>query len=271
MSKSEIKKVQHPTGGIVGELRVTNGVRVARGQVLVKLDETTTRAGLAIVQSGIDEARARQARLTAERDGDQAVRFPEELLARTDGADIERLIDGERKLFEIRRKARSGQVAQLREQIGQLREQEQGLRQQLAAKKREIELIEKELTGVRELWRQNLVAIQRVTALERDAARLEGESGMLVSNIAQTAGRVTETELQILQIDQDLRTEVAKELAEIRAKLSELAERKVTAQDQLKRVEHRRSAGRDRASTRRAHRGRCRQRRRGDHADRSRS
>ena len=66
---------------------------------------------------------------------------------------------------------------------------------------------------MRELWRKNLVQIQRVTALERDAARLEGERGPLVSSIAQTKGKITETELQILQIDQDLRTEVGKELA----------------------------------------------------------
>ena len=90
---------------------------------------------------------------------------------------------------------------------------------------------------MRDLWRKNLVQIQRVTALERDAARLEGERGSLVSSIAQTKGKITETELQILQIDQDLRTEVGKELAEIRGKIAELVERKVAAEDQLKRID----------------------------------
>ena len=96
---------------------------------------------------------------------------------------------------------------------------------EIKAKKREIELISRELEGVRDLWRKNLVQIQRVTALERDAARLEGERGSLVSSIAQTKGKITETELQILQIDQDLRTEVGKELAESRGKIAELVER----------------------------------------------
>jgi HlyD family secretion protein len=90
---------------------------------------------------------------------------------------------------------------------------------------------------VRELWSKNLVQITRVTALERDAARLEGERGALVSTIAQVKGKITETELQILQVDQDLRTEVGKELAEIRAKVSELVEKKVAAEDQLKRID----------------------------------
>ena len=73
--------------------------------------------------------------------------------------------------------------------------------------------------------------------LERDAARLEGERGALISTIAQTRGKITETELQILQIDQDLQTEAGKELAEIRGKATELIERKVAAEDQLKRID----------------------------------
>ena len=69
---------------------------------------------------------------------------------------------------------------------------------------------------MRELWQKNLIQITRVTALEREEARLEGERGPLVASIAQTKGKITETELQILQIDQDMRTEVGKDLAEIR-------------------------------------------------------
>ncbi len=108
---------------------------------------------------------------------------------------------------------------------------------QVTAKQREIRLIGEELRGVRELFAKNLIQITRVTALERDAARLEGERGALVSSIAQTKGKVTETELQVLQVDQDLRTEVGKELAEIRGKLAELVEKRVAAEDQLRRVE----------------------------------
>ena len=90
---------------------------------------------------------------------------------------------------------------------------------------------------MRNLFQKNLVPLQRVNSLERDAARLEGEKGALVASVAQAKGRITETGLQILQIDQELRTEVGKELADIRGKMSELVERKVTAEDQLKRID----------------------------------
>jgi HlyD family secretion protein len=139
--------------------------------------------------------------------------------------------------FQTRRTARDGQKSQLKERIGQLEEQIQGLSDQITAKAREIQLITQELDGVRNLWRQKLVPLQRVSALERDLARIEGEKGALTSSIAQTRGRITETRLQILQIGQDLRTEVGKDLADTSAKLSEYVERKVTAEDQLKRVD----------------------------------
>src|SRR5262245_26297791 len=139
--------------------------------------------------------------------------------------------------FEIRRSAREGQKAQLDQRIAQLQEQIQGVNDQIVAKKRELELIQKELKGVHELWQKNLVPITRVTSLERDAARLEGERGSLVSTVAQAKGKITETELQIIQVDQDMRTEIGKELAEIRGKTAELTEKKVAAEDQLKRVD----------------------------------
>jgi HlyD family secretion protein len=66
---------------------------------------------------------------------------------------------------------------------------------------------------------------------------LQGEKGSLVSGVAQVKGRITETRLAIAQIDQDMRSEVGRELADIRRQLSELREKRVAAEDQLRRVE----------------------------------
>jgi HlyD family secretion protein len=235
--ESNVKKVQHPTGGVVGEVRVKDGDRVKAGDILVRLDDTQTRASLAIVTKALDELAAQQARNEAERDGADGVNFPADLLARIGDPEVVRVVEGERRFFENRRSARQGQGAQLRERISQLKEQILGLEDQVAAKGREIQLIGEELVGVRELWKKNLVQITRVTSLERDAARLEGERGALVSNIAQTRGKITETELQILQIEQDLRSEVSKNLSDIRARNSEYVEKKIAAEDQLRRID----------------------------------
>jgi HlyD family secretion protein len=234
---SSVKKVQHPTGGSISELRVKEGERVKEGGVLARLDDTQARTNLAIVTAALDELGARQARGEAERDGLEEVSFPPGLQARRDDPEVQRVISGERKLFEVRRSARAGQKAQLREQIVQLRQQIVGTSEQEAAKTREIDWIQHELKGIRDLWSQNLVPLNRLTALEREGARLEGERGALIASAAQAKGRIAETELKILQIDEDLRTEVGKELAEIRGKKSELNEKRVAAEDQLRRIE----------------------------------
>ncbi len=234
---SNVKKVQHPTGGVVGELLVRDGVRVRAGEIVMRLDETITRANLSIVVKALDELLSRQARLEAERDGDEKVDFPATLTDRRNNPDVERIISGEQKLFELRRTARNGQRSQLGERIAQLREEVRGLTGQAEAKASEIQLIARELGAVRELWNKNLVSISRLTQLERESARLEGERGQLTAAVAQARGKISEIELQIIQLDQDLRSEVAKELREIQGRLAEYVERRVAAEDQLKRID----------------------------------
>jgi HlyD family secretion protein len=231
------EKVQHPTGGVVGEILARDGDRVRSGDVVIRLDETVARANLAMVSKSLDELATRQSRLEAERDGLERVAVPAALKRRLNEPELERLVLGEVRLFESRREARDGQKAQLKERISQLQEQIDGLDLQAAAKADEIQLIQSELSGVEQLWRKNLVPITRVTALKREETRLRGERGQLISNVAQAKGRISETALQILQIDQDLRSEVSKELREVQAKVAELVERRVAAEDQLKRID----------------------------------
>jgi HlyD family secretion protein len=234
---SNVKKVQHLTGGIVGELLVRDGQRVRAGEVVLRLDETVTRANLAIVTKGLDEMNARRSRLAAERDGAEGLTFPAALLGRANEPDVAAAIDSERKLFELRRSARLGQKSQLRERIAQLDEEIRGYTALQEAKAEEIELIQRELEGVRVLWNKNLVQINRLISLEREAARLKGERAQSVAAVAQSRGKIGEIELQIIQIDQDLSSEVARELREVEGKIGEFVERKVAAEDQLKRID----------------------------------
>jgi HlyD family secretion protein len=234
---TNVKKIQHPTGGVVGELFVRDGQRVSAGNVVLRLDDTVTRANLAIVLKGLDEMTARRARLIAERDRAEEIAFPVEFFARATDPDVASIIDGERKLFESRRSVRLGQKSQLKERAAQLGEEIQGHLALQKAKSEEIDLIRRELEGVRELWSKALVQINRLIALEREAARLTGERAQSIFAIAQSRGKISEIELQILQIDQELSSEVAKELRELDGRFGEFIERKVAAEDQLKRVD----------------------------------
>lgn len=236
---SNVKKVQHPTGGVVSELRVREGGRVKAGDILVRLDETQTLANATIITKNFDELQARQARLEAERDGADQIAFPGVLVERAKDSKSEaaRAIAAERSLFDLRRLARSGQKAQLKERSSQLQDEISGYTGQLEAKQREVNFVYQELEGVRTLWQKNLVPITRLTSLERDTARIEGERSQLSGMIAQAKGKISEIGLQTIQIDQDLRTEVGKDLIETRSKISELSERRTAAVDQLNRID----------------------------------
>jgi len=235
--ESNVKKVAHPTGGTVGELLVHEGSQVSEGDILVHLDETIAKSNLATIVQNQWEQSARGARLEAERDGEAQVLFPDNLLTAAHDPAVAHIVAGERKLFALRREALLGQKKQLNERVAQLGDEIRGLTEQSEAKGEEIRLVQQELEGVRELWDKKLIPITRLTQLERDAARLKGERGQLIASTAQARGRISELQVQILQIDQNFRSDVAKELADVRAKSDELRERRVAAQDLLHKLD----------------------------------
>jgi HlyD family secretion protein len=234
---TSVKKVQHPKGGVVGEILAHDGDAVKAGDVVVRLDDTITRSNLTIVTNRLIELTARKARLEAERDAQAAITIPAELSGQQDDPKVTHVISGEQRLFKIRKSTRAGQEAQLRQRIEQIKQEITGLEAQAKAKGEEIILIQRELKGARGLWDKKLMPISRLTAIEREATRVSGEKAKLMSEIARAGAQVSETELQIIQIERKLASEVGKELGDIDASISEFVERKVAAQDELNRIE----------------------------------
>lgn len=237
VSASYAKKVQHPSGGVIDQILVRTDTRVKTGDLLIRLDNTVLRANLAIVTKGLDQMRGRKARLQAERDRSDAIEFPFELTSRMGDEGVEEILRAESRLFEIRKAARDGQRRQLHERIGQLEEQISGLEAQRATKDEEGVLIGKEAENTRRLWDRKLVEFNRINSLERDMVRTRGEHAQLSSAISASRVKISEIELQIIQIDEDLASEVAGEIREIDGKIGELEERQIAEEDQLKRID----------------------------------
>lgn len=232
-----VKRIQHREGGIVGDIRVRNGAVVKAGDLLIRLDDTVTRAGLAMVTKQIDQLNARRMRLSAERENATVIPVPTIPLDQKAEADSAEYIKAEVALFAARKQTLDGQKAQLRQRIDQIHQENEGLVVRKNAKEEELSWIGQELIRVRSLADQQLIQFNRLAELERLRAQLDGERGQLMAEIARAATRVTETELQILQLDQDRLAEVLTELRDVDNKLAELTEQKVTAEDQLKRID----------------------------------
>ena len=235
------------------------------GEVVLRLDDTITRANLAIVTKGLDEMVARAARLIAERDGAEEVAFPAELLARINDPDVAAIVEANASCSSCAATRALGQKSQLKERIAQLAEEIAGTPCAGGPRQREIELIQRELEGVcagcgTRTWCQ----INRLISLEREAARLKGERASRSRRSARSRGKIGEIELQIIQIDQDLSSEVGKELREIRWQDRRIRRKQGGSRGPAQARRHPRAAGRRRASAGRAHgrrRGQARARR----------
>lgn len=233
--ESNVKEVQHREGGIIKSILVENGDQVEVGDILITLDDTVTRANLSVVLKQLTELMAQEARLVAERDGADAIEFnpPEDI----DAASWEDVAQGQALLFEARRNSVSGRQQQLREQMRQYDQQIEGLQAQLNSKASEISLIKEELVDLSALLEKQLVAKSRVTALRREQARLGGQHGQLLSQIAQVREAISEREIQILQIEETYRADVLENLATVRSQIAQLLEQRIAAEDELRRIE----------------------------------
>src|SRR5262245_60740588 len=230
------KKVQHAQGGVVSEIPVENGSRVTAGDVVIRLDDTQARASLGIISSQLAELIGRKARLVAERDNATSIAFPD-ILRHVARPEASRIVEGEIRLFEARRTANESRKAQLAERIRQLEEEINGSTVQHGAKVRELALIKDELSRVDDMYQRNLLPVTRLISLQREEARIDGENGTLIAQVARLRGQIAETQLQIGAIDQTVSSEAQKEIREIEARIAELQDRRIAAEDQLRRID----------------------------------
>lgn len=229
--------VQHPDGGVVAEILVHDGDRVAAGAPLLRLDGEMLRSELAIVESQFFELQARRGRLEAERADAEAIAFPEELLAAASDPEVARLVAGQRDLFALRRETLQKSLGQIDERRAQTAAQIGGIDAQLAALTRQSELIAQELADQRGLLAKGLAQASRVLALEREAASLAGQSGELVATRAQAEGRLSELELENLRLTSQRREDAETQLRDIGYQELNLAERRRALSGQIERLE----------------------------------
>ena len=229
--------VQHVDGGVVEEVLVEEGDVVEKGDVLLRLDPTFVSAELAITEDRLWETSARRARLEAERDRAEEIEFDPELLeaAETD-PEIADVVEGQRNLFDARAESAESTKEQLRRRRFQIASQVDGIDSQTSALTTQAELIQTELRDQQSLLDRGLAQASRVSALQREEARIEGSRGELTASRAEAEERITEIELELLSIDTRLREEAITELRDIRTEELELQEQRraqLAQQDRL--------------------------------------
>ena len=236
--ESNRQVVQHPEGGVVGGILVRDGDKVEAGDVLIRLEDTATRSERALTNSRLNEVLSRIARLLAERDGAESVKFPDPLLAAAhDDPEVAAQIAGQRELFAARNDTSERTGEQLDEQIAQIENQIAGLEAQLSGLLEQRELVADELEDQESLLERGLIQRSQVSTQRRELARLTGEIGRIEATIAGSRGEIAALNIERLKLDATRREEAISELRDLRANEAELRERQRSLDETLERLE----------------------------------
>ncbi len=234
---SKRKTVQHLEGGLIAAIKVKDGDEVAEGQVLVELDDTETRAEVDILQDRLAVNLATQARLQAERNGSNALSLPAEIDSLAgNAAEASSIVEGERRIFQERRRFLVGQEAVKHRQIAQLDAEIQGLHAEIASEERQLRLIRYERSTLSDLVDKGLARRPRLLELQRAEAAIEGEQASNRADIARAQQRIEEIDLSIIDVRNRVLNEVVTNLRDVRSEIADLRDRLSAAQERLERT-----------------------------------
>lgn len=236
ISEARKKTIQHFEGGIVSEIMVREGEFVEKGAELFKLDPTQPASRAERLRQQLLARLSMSSRLRAERDEADAITLLPELMDSKDEPAVADMIASEKRLFEERRRSISGQIELLQQKSTQLALEIQGLDAQEVSKVEQSRIIKLEIADVRPLLEKGLIQRPRVFALEREAARLDGEAGELIARRAKANEAIVEAKLQIIQLRQKFREEVVTQLRETETQIADLTQQLAAARDVMTRL-----------------------------------
>ena len=231
------KTLQHLEGGIVREILVKEGEHVKAGQLLIRLEKTQAQANSDILSNQLMSGLALEARLLAERDEKKEITWPEEFNGYENQPYLVKLVDDEVSQFNERRKNFEAQISILEAKVKQLNTEVGGIQIEKEAAEKQVGFINKELVALRRLNERKLYPTNRLFEMERQRTQYEGMIGKAISNTSKVKQTIDEINVQMAQVKQKFKEDVATSLLDVRQKLSDFKQKNIVAGDVLKRVD----------------------------------
>ncbi len=228
--ESSVKRVAHPTGGVIAQLFVREGDRVRKGQPIMRFDNRVSGNSAATLGQSLEQLLAAEARLTAERDGAATVRYPPALTSATSQTARLAIAEADRQ-FATRRALRTTEQGAIRERIVQAQQDVAATQAQLVGAENQRTFLTPELEALRGLYARQLVTVARVNQLERTAAELNGTIASLRARIAEKRARIAELRQSAVEAERNARVQAGQELANVVAQLSDQRVRSIAVSD----------------------------------------
>jgi HlyD family type I secretion membrane fusion protein len=229
------QSVQHRDGGVVTALHVREGQKVQAGQILIELSAPELRASERGLTSDYLTLLAQRSRLFAERTGQRVFPTPPEYasLDPEDRPIAAQAMQLQHSQMLARSQSISAQQSVLGERAGQLVQQQGGYTQQRASLVEQQRLIKEELDGLMSVAQKGYASMNRVRALERAQADLQGQEASMRAEFARAGEGIGETRMQSLSISRGRLEEIENDLKDTQAKISEVLPKLVAAREQL--------------------------------------
>jgi protease secretion system membrane fusion protein len=183
--------------------------------VLVRMNAINAQAAYDITRAQYFAARATEARLLAERDGQAAIHFADDLMRQTKEPKVADAMSLQTQLLASRRASLQNELGGLDQDIAGLKMQVQGLQEARDSMKTQIGFLKEQLDGMRDLAKEGYVARNRMLDLERTYAQLQGQVAEAIGNIGRAQRQVIELTMRKAQRQQDYQKEVRTQLADV--------------------------------------------------------
>ncbi len=230
------RRVQHLEGGLIREIRVSDGDRVRAGDVLMVLADIGAQSEVGQLLSRLRALAATEARLEAERRGSDKVAFDHAALKDRGQPEVREVIEQQINQLMTRRANDASQESILSQRIAQLQQQIAGAEKQLQSVRRQNALIREEIVVVKDMYEKGYERKSRLLALQRSEADLAGQEGELLSRIAGANERIGETKLQIINIAVNRKEGIDQQLSETQARRIEVEQQIRQSLDRLSRT-----------------------------------
>jgi len=234
---SNKKTIQHQYGGTIQEILVTEGAKVKKGQVLIRLNDAQPQANLANIGGEYYTALALEARLMAERSRAGAIVFPKAIVSMSHLPEITEQIRTQRELFNARRSALQSEISILRDNADGMKEYIGRIEELQMSRAKQMELLSGEMKSLRELADQGYYPRTKILETERTLAELSGRRSEDLGNIARSRKAMSEYRLTILQREQEFLRDVETQLSEVQKKLAALKDQYSATKDVVDKTE----------------------------------
>jgi len=234
--ESNRQTIQHLEGGIVRKILVHEGDHVQVGQSLFQLDPVQPEATLAITRNQLFAMLAKRDRLRAERDRRPSITFSPEIASQMSDATVAQAVADEQRQFVERRATLDGQIAVLKTRISEYESEIHGMDTERKSMEQQVSYLNEEISGLEDLFKQDLVPKPRLLAVQRERSQLQGQIGRSIADKARSEKSIGETQLQIRTLQQQMYQDVSKELAEVETQSGDLRQRYTVASDQARRI-----------------------------------